>query len=227
VNQAKVSKKQAGWGLPAKSEPTWPATLAITFTILIHLYLPDQFTFGPRWLLPVVLSAVIIPVSILSPRRTANESRYRQWIAVVVIGLVSLMNGINLVMLMRVIILNPKATSGTDLIVGSIGIWLTNVIVFGLWYWEIDRGGPDDRLRADHSPPDLLFPQMATPAAAPPGWCPRFIDYLYVAFTNATAFSPTDTMPLTARMKSLFLVQSLISLLTVTFVAARAVNILN
>ncbi|MBV9547646.1 MAG: hypothetical protein JOY61_25010, partial [Chloroflexi bacterium] len=105
-------------------------------------------------------------------------------------------------------------------------IWLTNVIVFGLWYWELDRGGPSARVRADHREPDFLFPQMITPAVAPADWYPRFWDYLYVAFTNATAFSPTDTMPLTVVAKSLMTIQSIVSLLTVALVAARAVNIL-
>ena len=108
----------------------------------------------------------------------------------------------------------------------AIQIWLTNVIVFGLWYWELDRGGPGARCRENHREPDFLFPQMSTPAAAPPSWAPRFLDYLYVAFTNATAFSPTDTLPLTAWAKVLMAIQSLASLLTVALVAARAVNIL-
>jgi hypothetical protein len=90
-----------------------------------------------------------------------------------------------------------RATEGTPLIFAARQIWLTNVIVFGLWYWELKRGGLNSRCREDHREPDFLFPQMTTPAAATPNWAPRFIDYLYVAFTNATAFSPTDTMPLT------------------------------
>jgi hypothetical protein len=106
-------------------------------------------------------------------------------------------------------------------------IWLTNVIVFGLWYWDLDRGGPIERRRIHHRQPDFLFPQMVTPGAAPEPWCPHFVDYLYVSFTNATAFSPTDTMPLTAWAKLLMMVQSLASLLTVVLVAARAVNILS
>jgi hypothetical protein len=101
------------------------------------------------------------------------------------------------------------------------------VIVFGLWYWELDRGGPSARHDPHHREPDFLFPQMATPGAARPDWAPGFLDYLYVSFTNATAFSPTDTMPLTPLAKGLMGVQSAASLLTVALVAARAVNILS
>jgi hypothetical protein len=105
-------------------------------------------------------------------------------------------------------------------------IWLTNVIVFGLWYWDLDRGGPATRLHENHRRPDFLFPQMSTPGSGP-NWTPDFLDYLYTSFTNATAFSPTDTMPLTAWAKLLMMVQSLASLLTVALVVSRAVNILN
>ena len=114
----------------------------------------------------------------------------------------------------------------TELIFAAMQIWMTNVIVFGLWYWELDRGGPSARCRTSHREPDFLFPQMSTPAAAPPDWAPMFVDYLYVAFTNATAFSPTDTLPLTTWAKVLMAVQALASLLTVALVAGRAVNIL-
>ena len=106
-------------------------------------------------------------------------------------------------------------------------IWITNVLVFGLWYWELDRGGPVARLEAHRRQPDFLFPQMTAPDATTPDWTPTFLDYLYTSFTNATAFSPTDTMPLTAWAKLLMMVQSLASLLTVSLVISRAVNILN
>jgi len=98
--------------------------------------------------------------------------------------------------------------------------------VFALWFWELDRGGPDERMRADHGPPDFLFPQMVTPECTLGSWAPRFFDYLYLSFTNATAFSPTDTMPLSTGAKMLMLAESLASLATIAIVASRAVNIL-
>ncbi|HEY9759248.1 MAG TPA: hypothetical protein V6C97_29080 [Oculatellaceae cyanobacterium] len=108
----------------------------------------------------------------------------------------------------------------------SLETWFTNIVVFALWYWEIDRGGPDQRARHESGPPDFLFPQMSTPSCADPNWTPKFFDYLYVAFTNATAFSPTDVQPLSRTAKALMLIESVISLVTITLVAARAVNIL-
>jgi hypothetical protein len=105
-------------------------------------------------------------------------------------------------------------------------IWLTLILVFSLWYWELDRGGPTIRGHADERPPDLLFPQMATHELGQAEWMPGFVDYLYLSFTNATAFSPTDTMPLTPRAKVLMLVEALASITTIVMVAGRAVNIL-
>jgi hypothetical protein len=117
--------------------------------------------------------------------------------------------------------------SGSELIFSAIQVWLTNVLIFGLWFWELDRGGPGRRSHPAEGerPADFLFPQMSSPENAP-GWSPGFVDYLYVSFTNATAFSPTDAMPLTRRAKALMLVEALASLVTVARVAGRAVNIL-
>ena len=112
------------------------------------------------------------------------------------------------------------------LIYSAVSIWLTNVIVFGLWYWEVDRGGPHLRAGNDKLLPDLQFPQMENPALAPRGWRPRFHDYLYTSFANGTSFAPADAMPLTLRMKALFATESVVSLVTIAVVAARAVNIL-
>src|SRR5207248_5771809 len=131
--------------------------------------------------------------------------------ALVLIAIVNAANVASLVLLVNHL-LNGGSSDGTQLIFAAIQIWLTNVIVFGLWYWELDRGGPSARCRTSHREPDFLFPQMTTPAAAPPNWAPRFLDYLYVAFTNATAFSPTDTMPMTPWAKILMAIQSLTSL---------------
>ena len=126
----------------------------------------------------------------------------------------------------------PPATVGPSvcecplLFAGAV-LWLTNVLIFGIWYWELDRGGPARRLAQSNAsrPPDFLFPQMTQPGLAP-GWRPGFVDYLYTSYTNATAFSPTDTMPLSAMAKLLMAIQSLIALTTILLVVARAVNVL-
>jgi hypothetical protein len=112
------------------------------------------------------------------------------------------------------------------LLASGFAIWATNVIAFGLWYWELDRGGPMSRAAAKRAHPDFLFPQMQVPEMADPDWEPLFIDYLYVSYTNATAFSPTDTMPLSRWSKVLMMFQSGVALITAALVVARAVNIL-
>lgn len=133
---------------------------------------------------------------------------------------------VSLALLVHFLILGGGRGIGTRLLIESIKVWLTNVLVFALWYWELDRGGPRVRGLPEHREPDFLFPRMSTPGCAPTHWAPHFADYLYVSFTNATAFSPTDTMPLTRGARMLMLIQALASLLTIALVAARAVNIL-
>jgi hypothetical protein len=146
-------------------------------------------------------------------------------LGVSLIALISIANLVNLLELINALLYGSKA-SGRPLIYASLPIWLTNVIVFGLWFWELDRGGPAERQLPNHPRPDFLFPQMSVPGSSP-GWIPTFLDYLYTSFTNATAFSPTDTMPLTAWAKLLMSLQALASLVTVAVVISRAVNILS
>ena len=123
-------------------------------------------------------------------------------------------------------LLNGSKATGKLLLLSALNIWFTNVIVYALWYWELDQGGPHERGLADCPRPDFLFPQMTAKEFSPPDWSPGFVDYLFVSFTNATAFSPTDTLPLTPAVKVLMMVQAMTSLLTVALVASRAVNIL-
>jgi uncharacterized membrane protein len=169
---------------------------------------------------------MLVPLAIAVPVRHARETMAHRVASIALIALVNVANVASLVLLVQGL-LAGGSTAGTPLIFAAMQIWITNVIVFGLWYWELDRGGPSERCREDHREPDFLFPQMTTPAAAPQHWTPHFVDYLYVAFTNATAFSPTDTMPMTRWAKALMTVQSIASLLTVVLVAARAVNVLS
>jgi len=123
-------------------------------------------------------------------------------------------------------LLHHKVADGRGLIVAGVLIWLTNFLIFALWFWEIDRGGPGKRALGRDGPPDFLFPQMSDDRIEPRDWRPKFIDYLYVSLTNNTAFSPTDTMPLTPMAKIIMGVQSVVSLLTLGLIVSRAVNIL-
>lgn len=207
-------------------EATWEATLAIIIALLLQLALPDNLVLGPRWVLPVMEAALLAPLLLTAPRRHSLESKWARRLAISLIALINVANVASLALLAYYLVSGGKA-QGKALILYAIAIWLTNVILFSLWYWEVDRGGPGARTHAVQRHPDFLFPQMTKPELAPRGWRPRFLDYAYVSLTNAAAFSPTDTMPLTPLAKGLMGVQSIASLVTVALVAARAVNILS
>lgn len=210
-----------------RSESRWPASLAVVLAIALYVTLPAHLVLGPRWLIPALELALLVPLTIIAPRRTYDEAPWRRIAAIALIAIINAANVASLVFLVTFLITSSAKASGVQLLLSSTAIWLTNIVVFALWYWELDRGGPKHRLTASARSADFLFPQMMTPVCASPGWMPRFVDYFYVAFTNATAFSPTDTLPLTPAAKMLMAVQSLTSLLTVALVAARAVNILS
>jgi hypothetical protein len=218
-----ATKNEAAWGVPAKHESRWAPRLAVIVAIILYMRLPGRYAVGPTWMIPSLEIAVLAALFATTP---LGFDRWQRVLAISLIAVLSVANLWSLSELVSAIVYHAKQLPGEELFNSSINIWGTNIIIFALWYWELDRGGPDGRVLREHDPPDFLFPQMVTPAAAPPKWSPHFLDYLYVAFTNATAFSPTDTMPLTRWAKALMLVQALVSILTVTLVAARAVNIL-
>lgn len=183
---------------------------------------------GPLWLVPSIELAIAIPLAIAAPHRIKSEwYAIRRYAVFLLIGIANVANIVSLVALIRELLYDPKNLTGHDLLFSSIAIWVTNVVVFSLWFWMLDGGGPEERMIPDDEPPDFLWPQFVTPACARRDWHPIFIDYLYLAFTNATAFSPTDTMPLTPWAKTMMLVESLVSLLTIAIVASRAINILS
>ncbi|HEY3943276.1 MAG TPA: hypothetical protein VGL60_12455 [Acidimicrobiales bacterium] len=219
-------ESRAEWGVASPYEPRWPALCAVVATIGLEILLPDRVFrgLGPRWLLPVLEGALMLLLLATNPGHISKEESRLRVAGISMIALINLTNVVTLLELLHAL-LYGRADQGRQLVYASVPIWLTNVIVFGLWYWELDRGGPAARTSSVHRPPDFLFPQMTAPATAP-DWFPRFTDYLYTSFTNATAFSPTDTMPLTGWAKLLMTVQSLASLLTVALVVSRAVNIL-
>jgi len=218
---------EVSWGTPASSESRWPASLALIAALVLYLTLPGHLTVGPPWVVPVLELALLVPLMVMAPQRIREEPSWHRGVAIALIAVINAANVGSLVLLVHFLRTPGNRETGIQLLFSSTAIWFTNIIVFALWYWELDRGGPSKRLGASHREPDFLFPQMVTPGCGRPGWSPHFIDYLFVSFTNATAFSPTDTMPLTASAKMLFLVQALTSLLTVALVAARAVNILS
>jgi len=205
--------------------PFWEPQLVMACVIALQLSLSEEVTLGPNWLLPALEGATLIMLVGASMHPQARDFRLRRHLAIAMIGLVSAANIVSLVLLSHRLLQSSKQ-NGHQLILSGIVLWCTNVLLFGLWYWEIDRGGPAARARHERDFPDFLFPQMSEPRWAPKNWTPRLIDYLYVSLTNATAFSPTDTMPLTPTAKWLMSAQSIVSLITVGLVVARAVNIL-
>jgi hypothetical protein len=214
-------------GLPAHdAEPFWPAQLAAAAALALYLTLPHALIMGPKWLVPGVEGVLLLGLVITTPTRHHMQSSRLRGLIVGLLGLVSLTTLVALILLARFLLDGSHARGHALLFAGAV-LWLTNVLIFGIWYWELDAGGPAHRVapRKPSRPSDFLFPQLAQPALAP-GWRPGFVDYLYTSYTNATAFSPTDTMPLSAMAKLLMATQSLIALITILLVVARAVNVL-
>jgi uncharacterized membrane protein len=211
--------------LVAHRDPFWPAQLTAVGAIVLYLALPEKLTIGPTWLVPVFEGLLLVGLIVSMPNPAVQYSPRRRHFAVALIALVSLANLVALELLVHYLLKGGKV-GGHPLVLSGVVLWVTNVLIFALWYWELDRGGPVARVLNPDAHADFLFPQMSDERFAPKGWRPGFVDYLYVSFTNATAFSPTDTMPLTQMAKLLMTVQALASLLTIGLVVARAVNIL-
>jgi uncharacterized membrane protein len=211
---------------PASPEPFWPAQATILAAIALQLLLPDRLTAGPAWLVPALEAVLLLGMFLATPRQLEHEHPRRRRAALSLTAFVSAANIYSLAALTH-LLLHGNVSNGHELIVSGVLIWLTNFLIFGLWYWEIDRGGPGKRAAGHDRAPDFLFPQMNDDRVEPSNWRPQFIDYLYVSLTNATAFSPTDTMPLTPMAKSIMGLQSLVSLVTIGLIVSRAVNILS
>ncbi|MEA2209909.1 MAG: hypothetical protein QOF54_2386 [Solirubrobacteraceae bacterium] len=210
---------------PGEAEPFWPAQLTVLAAIVIQLLLPERLTAGPGWLVPSLEGALLIGMFIVTPNVVEEEHPRRRRVALSLTAFVSAANIFSLGALTHYLLHN-HVSDGRGLIVSGVLIWLTNFLIFALWYWEIDRGGPGKRAEGIDAPPDFLFPQMTDDRIEPRDWRPKYIDYLYVSLTNNTAFSPTDTMPLTPMAKCVMGVQAVVSLLTIGLIVSRAVNIL-
>ncbi len=207
-------------------DPVWHAQLAILAALILQLTLPDIFIPGPRILLPCLEGLLMLSLFFTTKKHVFTNTPLRKMNAVVLIILMGIANVYALQQLAHALLKGGSIQNGHGLIIAAMNIFLTNIIVFGLLYWEFDAGGPGKRTIDNVRNRDFSFPQMQNPEVAPIGWLPSFIDYLYVSLTNATAFSPTDTMPLTRIAKILMSIQSLTSLTAVALVVSRAVNIL-
>lgn len=228
-----------GWHHDGAQLPAWlretageqriPALVALVAAITLQALLPVKFLLVPWWAV-VIPEALLLAVTVAgNPLRLTRESALLRRTSLLLTGVVTLANSASAGLLVRDLVdtHGQRVTnSAATLLVSGASIYATNIVAFGLWYWEFDRGGPFARMHGSQRYPDLLFPQQSNPGVADPDWEPRFFDYLYVSFTNATAFSPTDTMPMSRWAKLLMLVQSAVALATVGLVIARAVNVL-
>jgi uncharacterized membrane protein len=182
---------------------------------------------GWIWLIPAIPeAALLVSLSWSAPRQRLEQRGQRRTVALALVGVITAANVLALGALIASL-LSAQEKSGGELLFKGATIWSTNVITFGLLFWEFDRGGPIRRRAPDPPPRDFQFPQDENPALAEPNWHPRLADYVYISFTNAIAFSPTDAMPLTRRVKMMMLGESAVSATTVLLIAARAVNILH
>jgi uncharacterized membrane protein len=213
------------WLRRTRGEHRWPAALAVVVAIGLQLALPAQMVPQARYLLPTLEVALLAALVAVNPFRMNRQSAVLRTAGLALAALVGLSNGWSAVLLVLDLVA-ARPRSPAELLTAGAAVWLTNVLAFALAYWELDRGGPAARAAAARTHPDFLFPQMQNPELADPDWEPQFTDYLYLSFTNATAFSPTDVLPLSRWAKVTMMVQSAVALTVVVLVVARAVNVL-
>lgn len=211
--------------ISARSAPRaarWPSLLALLSVGGLYLALPDSLVVGPRWLLLLIVGGLIVPTVIT---HLAGNHRINQMLGYALCGVVTLALCASLILLIGIL---PSHRENAPQMLQSAGaLWLSNVLVFALWYWRLDGGGPHARdARPGHTDGAFLFPQMTMSDEFSKSWSPEFVDYLFLAFNTSTAFSPTDAPVLSRWGKVLMMLQSLVSLLIVALLAARAVNVL-
>jgi uncharacterized membrane protein len=196
------------------------AIIALTFV------LPDDLRLGPPWLLPAFEGLLLVMLIVADGRRIESRHPVLRGLSIILVGVLILQALWATTLLIDALIVGTPVTNtaSTLLLAGSI-VWMANILAFSLLYWELDNGGAAKRARRVPRYPDLAFPQQLNPGIAPPEWRPEFVDYLYLGFTNATAFSPTDVMPMVPWAKVAMAVQSVISLVIIGLVIARAVNV--
>jgi len=203
-------------------DPLWHVQVVLAMLIALQLFLPKHFNFLPQYVLPGLEFICLVLLQIVTPKKAVFNSSLRRVVVLVLIVLVAIANATSLQFLLQMLF-EAKRIDAVSLLVSAFTIYVTNVVVFGMLYWEIDGGGPGSRHDNMRDENDFLFPQQQNKETK---WIPTFIDYIYVSVTNAMAFSPTDTMPLSRRAKVLMTLQAFLALLTIAVIAARAVNTL-
>ena len=219
------------WLQPGNPESRWPVLVALISALVMQGAIPKRYTVVPRWPLLAMEVALIVVLLIINPIRLTRATRLSKAASLVLVAAITIDNTASAVVLDYHILTGTVSNDAALLLGSGAAVFITNIIVYGIWYWEIDLGGPFARAGVtERTPeqryPDFLFPQMDVRRLAPSDWEPRFLDYLYVSLTNVMAFSPTDTMPLTRRAKAMMSLQALVAVSTIALVIARAVNVL-
>jgi hypothetical protein len=211
-----------------RGEHWWPVALAILVVVGLHVALPAKYRVNPPWVLPVVLLALLAALIIGDPGRIDRQKTWLRILTGVVIALLTLANLVAAGRLVGDIITTNKlfAANATGLLATGGVIWATNVIAFGLWYWDLDRGGAAARAHHPQTNPAFVFAEMQHTAYTPADWVPTFVDYLSLSFWTATAFSPTDVSAIKRWAKLMMMTEAVVSLVIGVLVIARAVNIL-
>ena len=216
------------WLSPHDPENRLPVVVAIAVAVTFQLLVPPSYGLQPRWLAPALEVLLVAVLAAMRLTAAPSADRADRLLGLVVVAAITVDNTASAFFLARGIL--TGTSSGNDperLLITGAAVYCTNIVAFAIWYWELDRGGPAVRAEGSSRVPDFLFPQMSlNHRLVPKGWHPRFLDYLYLAYTNVLAFSPTDVMPLSRWSKALMTAQSLTAFVTTALVLARAVNIL-
>jgi uncharacterized membrane protein len=210
----------------ASAERRWPVTLAVLVAVALQVGTPTTGRVGIWWVFPVSELVVLVLLNVADPGRIDDRTARVRRITIVLIVLMTAWTIGGVAYLLFEILTRGPDYNATTLLGRGGALWGTNVIVFSLWYWELDRGGPAERAARSGVRPSFAFPEDATPEVAPVGWSAKYPDYLYLSFTNSTAFSPTDTLPVQTWAKMTLMMQSALQLLTAVLVIARAINVL-
>ena len=209
----------------AVGESRWPMVIAVFAVMALSLVPPARFTIASIPIFPVLVAVLLAVLIVGDPGRIDRRSRWLRNVSIALVGVlvVGAIFG-TVVLIVDLVNGSPETSEAGPLLIYGAKVWIGNSVAFALLYWNMDSGGPAERVHGTTRYPDFIFPQTTDSSLAAPGWRPRFIDYLYIGFTNANAFSPTDALPLTGRAKLAMEVQALISFAILTLVLARVVS---
>ena len=208
-------------------ERRWPVALAIVAVIILQVTLPDRIRLGPAWIAYIVGVLMLVPMTgVMLAKVKSRWLRLERVIILLVVTVVIVQLVVTLGYVIDEVLYHSRNVDGLQLFTSSVGLWVANILTFSLIYWQTDRGGPESRLCNTPTPSDWEFPSQRRHGQELPDWRPGYVDYLFIAYTTATAFSPADVMPLSQRAKLMMMLQSMISLVNMVVVASRAIGIL-